>query len=65
VDITKEVGYKNYSKIDVGFVTENEFKKLSKVKKMGERQLLDFRIKCLWRLKIVSQLYLFIVLLHC
>jgi len=55
INVTKEEIYKDYSKIDVGFTTENELKKLSSDKKVSDRQLLDFGMQCKSWLKATVQ----------
>jgi hypothetical protein len=47
VDITEEVNYKDYSKIDVGFVNEIKLKRLSEDKEMSDNQLLNISMKYL------------------
>ena len=55
VDLTKEENYRDYSKIDVGFSTENELKKLSSSKKLTDRQVMEFRMQCKSWLKATVQ----------
>lgn len=55
VDLTKEANYRDYSKIDVGFSTENELKKLYSSKKLNDRQVMEFRMQCKSWLKATVQ----------
>lgn len=44
IDLSKDDIYLEYSKVDIGFVTETTLKELGK--KVTDRQLLDFRVSC-------------------
>jgi hypothetical protein len=46
IDLSKNDNYVEYSKIDVGFGAENELNRLISSKKVSDRQVLDFRMKC-------------------
>jgi len=44
IDISKADCFVDYSKVDIGFTTENAVKAVRK--KMSDKQLLDFRLSC-------------------